>query len=63
MTLTRDHTSSVTNREALHQASQHSRIEGLQATEFAKKLFKQLERSELTIDEVRAKLITHHKVG
>jgi hypothetical protein len=63
MTLTRDRTTTVTNREALYQASQHSRIEGLQATEFALKLFKQLEQNELTIDEVRAKLIAHHKVG
>jgi hypothetical protein len=63
MTLIKDPETVMTEHEAMRQAGQQLRIEGLKVTDFAAKLFKQLERHELTADEVRAKLIAHHKVG
>jgi hypothetical protein len=63
MTLTKDQPRVMTDRDAMRRAGHQLRIEGLQASEFAANLFKQLERHELTVDEVRAKLIAHHKVG
>jgi hypothetical protein len=63
MSLTKDQPSVMTDCNAMRQAGHQLRIEGLQATEFAANLFKQLERHELTIEQVRAKLIAHHKVA
>ncbi len=63
MTLTKDHPTVITDRDAMRQAGHQLRIEGLQTTKFAANLFKQLERNELTVDEVRTRLIAHHKVG
>ena len=63
MTLTKDREALMTEREAMRQASHQLRIEGLKVTDLAADLFRQLERHELTVDEVRAKLIEHHKVG
>jgi hypothetical protein len=63
MTLTRESKILRTKRESLLRAAHQSRIEGLEATEFARDLFKQLEHDQLTVEQVRAKLIAHHKVG
>jgi Antitoxin VbhA len=61
MTLIKDRETVMTEREAMRQAGHQLRIEGLKVTDFATDLFKQLERHELTVDEVRAKLIAHHQ--
>jgi hypothetical protein len=48
------------NREALDEAAQHTRLSGLQASPYALELFEQLARNELTAEEVREKLKAHH---